>query len=351
MSEPVELVPAPPQAKPAGSRSAQIIAWLVLALVVVVVAVGTSPFWAPTLTAVLPWGQRPAVQADNSAAVSVRSLENRLGAAETALKEQADRIARLEARPVAAPPAPAPAPTPAAPTPSPAPAQQSAASADAIKALQDQLAKLTADQKTREARIDQLESRIAASGEQGRAERAMLLALAGLRVGVEGSGPYTAELAAVQSLAGDRPEVKDTVAKLAEDAKTGLPSTASLTERFDRNVAPAILRARGNTKSGDWWQQIRGRLERLVVIRRIAPGGPAPRDATEAAVARADAALRAGDLTHAVAALDDLSGDAALAAAPWLAQAKRRLDAEAALAKLWRDEIAKTADGKSEGRP
>src|SRR6185312_8872352 len=222
-----------------------IIAWLVLALVVVVVAVGTSPFWAPTLTAVLPWGQRPAVQADNSAAVSVRSLENRLGAAETALKEQADRIARLEARPVAAPPAPAPAPAPtpapAAPTPSPAPAQQSAASADAIKALQDQLAKLTADQKTREARIDQLESRIAASGEQGRAERAMLLALAGLRVGVEGSGPYTAELAAVQSLAGDRPEVKDTVAKLAEDAKTGLPSTASLTERFDRNVAPAIL--------------------------------------------------------------------------------------------------------------
>src|SRR6185437_16752257 len=139
----------------------------------------------------LPWGQRPAVQADNSAAVSVRSLENRLGAAETALKEQADRIARLEARLVAAPPAPAPAPTPA-------PAQQSAASADAIKALQDQLAKLTADQKTREARIDQLESRIAASGEQGRAERAMLLALAGLRVGVEGSGPYTAELAAVQ---------------------------------------------------------------------------------------------------------------------------------------------------------
>ena len=337
--------PAPPATKPAASRATLAIAWLVLALVIVVAVVGTAPYWAPALTPVLPWGQRPVVQHDNSA-IALRSLENRLAADEAALKEQAGRIVKLEARPIVATPAPAPTPAPvaAAPTPPPTPPQQNQESADAIKALQDQLAKLTADQKAREARIDQLEGKIAAAGERGRAERALLLALASLRVGVEGSGSYVAELAAVQSLAGDRQDVKETLAALADDAKTGLPSTAALAERFDRNVAPAILRARGDPKSGDWWQQIRARLERLVVIRRVAPGGPAPRDATEAAVAKADAALRAGDLAHAVAALDDLSGDAALAAAPWVAQAKRRLDAEAALAKLWRDEIAKAGD-------
>ncbi|MGH6979897.1 MAG: COG4223 family protein, partial [Stellaceae bacterium] len=194
-------------------------------------------------------------------------------------------------------------------------------------------------------------SKIAAAGEKGRAERALLLSLAALRVAVEGSGPYDAELAAARTLAGDRQEMKDGLAPLADDAKTGVPSTAALAERFDRSVAPAILRARGEPRSGDWWQQIRARLERLVVIRRVAPGGPAPRDATEAAVSKAAAALRAGDLAHAVAALDDLSGDAALAAAPWLAQARRRLDAEAALAKLWRDAVAKAGDDKSEGKP
>lgn len=345
--EPVELVPAPAAIEPKVSRSAPIIAWLVLALVIVVVAVGTSPFWAPALTPVLPWGQHPETHRDNSAA-TLRSVENRLAADETALKDQAARIAQLEARPVVSPPAlaavPAPTPAPTATATPAAPPQQSEASADAIKALQDRLAKLAADQSASGTRIDQLEGKVAAAGEKGRAEQTFLLALAALRVAVEGSEPYAAELSAVRPLAGDRPETKDTITRLAEDAGTGLPSTAALAERFDRTVAPAILRARGDTRSGDWWQQIRARLERLVVIRRVTPGGPAPRDATEAAVAKADAALRTGDLAHAVTALDDLSGDAALAAAPWVAQAKRRLDAEAALTKLWRDEVARAGD-------
>ena len=84
------------------------------------------------------------------------------------------------------------------------------------------------------------------------------------------------------------------------------------------------------------------------MIRRVAPGGPAPRDATEATVAKADAALRAGDLAAAVAALDGLTGDAAKAAASWLAQAKKRVAAEATLANLWRDELAKSGETKSE---
>jgi hypothetical protein len=51
-------------------------------------------------------------------------------------------------------------------------------------------------------------------------------------------------------------------------------------------------------------------------------------------VARAEAALEQGNLAAAVAELEGLEGAAADAAAPWLAEARARLAAQAALAAL-----------------
>jgi hypothetical protein len=48
-------------------------------------------------------------------------------------------------------------------------------------------------------------------------------------------------------------------------------------------------------------------------------------------VARAEAALDGGDLAGAISELEALDGPAAAAAAPWLAEARPRLAAEAAL--------------------
>ena len=261
-TEPPEESPPPapwqPAAtpKPAAARP-QVIAWLVLALVIVVVVVGTAPFWAPAVVAVLPWSQRqPAAAAPDTGAI--RDLQTRLDADEAAIKDQAARLAALEARPIPQPasvPAPAPAPiaaTPPPPATSAAPAQSpetAPETANAIKALQDQLAKLAAAEAAVGEKLGQLETKVATAGAVGRADSALLTALANLRIAVEGSGPYTAEFAAVQALAGDKADMKNALTALGGDAKAGLPSMAALAERFDRRVAPAILRARGDTKT------------------------------------------------------------------------------------------------------
>jgi hypothetical protein len=356
MPEPKEESPPPSpwqppaSAKAAAVRSRTAIAWLALALAVLIVAVGTAPFWAPDLVPLLPWGQPP--PATDRDADAIRDLTARLDSDEAALKEQATRLSQLktdelalkdqaarlkqlEARPGAPSATQAPAPPP----------MQTQQSAEAVKALQTQLAKLTADQTATDARVGRIETKIAAAGQEGRADRSLLLALANLRVAIEGSGPFAAELEAAQAVAGNRAGVTQPLAALRADAAVGLPSLAAMAEQFDRAVAPAILRARGDIETGDWWQQIRSRLERMVVIRRIGPGGPVSGDATEAAVARADAALTSGDLAGAVAALAALSGPRADAAARWLTQARRRLAAEAAVAKLWQAEAARVAAG------
>jgi hypothetical protein len=355
----------PATGKPAAARSHMLIAWLVLALVVVIVVVGTTPFWAPAMATLLPWGQ--GTPAANGDAAAIRDLQARLDSDEAvlkqqaaqlsrlngdavAIKDQAARLAQLEARP-AAPAEPTPALAPAPAPPVPAPPAQNPDSAAAIKALQDQVAKLTSNTAATDGRLAALAAEIQKAGTGDRADHALLLALANLRVAVEGSAPFTAELAAAQAMAGDNATLKTALAPLADEAKTGLPTTAALAERFDRGVAPAILRARGDTKNADWWQLIRARLENLVIIRRVAPGGPPPRDATEAAVVRAASALKVGDLAAAVTALGNLSGAEAKAAAPWLAQAKERVAAETNLAALWQNEIAKSGETKSEGRP
>jgi hypothetical protein len=271
----------------------------------------------------------------------VSSLKSRLDADEITLKDQATRLRDLEARP---------APTAAVPAPAPAPAGESPESTAAIKALRDQFAKLAAGESATGDRIAKLESKITAAGASGRADRALLLALANLRIATEGAAPFTAELAAAQALASDKTDVKPALTALGDAAKTGLPTLGMLAERFDRRVAPAILRARADTADEDWWQQIKSRLEHLVVIRRIGPGTE-PSDPTEAAVARADAALKAGDLAGAATALDKLTGARAAAAATWLVQAKQRIATEATLAKLWRAESARVAAASHGDKP
>ncbi len=361
--EPDREPPTPTPAAPrAGVRRSQmLIAWLVPALVLVIVVVGTSPFWAPGFAPLLPWGQPRSV--NNTAAmpdisrlqagldaddatlkqqatrmseleIDVAALKqqadkiSQLGDVQATLKDHAARLSQLEARPAAA--------TASATTPA-----QSPETAGAIKALQDQMAKLSAGAEATGGQVAKLQAEIQKAMAANAAHRALLLALADLRVAAEGPAPFSAELAAAKALAGNDAAMKGRLASLEADARTGLPTLAMLAERFDRSVAPAILRAPRGEANGDWWQQIRARLERLVVIRRVGPGGPLPRDPTEAAVTKTSAALGAGDLAAAVTALDDLRGDLAKAAAEWLAQAKRRVAAEATLAQLWQDEVAR----------
>jgi hypothetical protein len=371
-TETAEAPPAP--AKPA--RSTPIVAWLVLLVIVVVVLVGASPFWAPSLGSALPWGRAGA----DSAALG--ALKTRFDAAQGEVKSLSERVTKLEARPIAtlAPPTAVRDPAEIAALReqlATIPAQLDAlkervaklsagtADADALKeqvaklsagtteadALKDQVTKLAAGASDADARIVKLEGEIAKAGERSAAERVLLLALANLRIAVAGSGPYAAEFAAAKALAPDRPELTQALAPLADGADKGIPSQAALAERFDRDTAPAILRAATQTQSDNWLDLIWARLARLVVIRRVGPNGAEPSDPTEAMVAKAANALRADDLAGAIKALEPLSGPAANAAAPWLAAAKERVAAEAALGALWQSESARIAATPAEAKP
>jgi hypothetical protein len=89
------------------------------------------------------------------------------------------------------------------------------------------------------------------------------------------------------------------------------------------------------------------KLSELVSVRPV--GEDVEGDDAAARVARAEAVLAKGDLAGAVAELEGLTGQAAEAAAPWLADARARLDAEAALAALQSIAVARLAPAGSGG--
>jgi hypothetical protein len=347
-----ELPPPSPQTttpKTGTTRPQMLIALLVLAAALIVLAFITSPFWAPDAAQLLPWG-RLSLTAAKAADAAVRELQrrvdddeaelkhhaaqlSRLDEIEAAIKDHETRLSRLETRPIANN-----ASSPAAP----ASPDQRSESAAAIRTLEDEIEKLTANNSATSDRIAKLETNIKTAIASNSAQRARLIALANVRIAAEGAAPFAAELAAAQALAGDDTATRDALASLADSAKAGLPTIAALAERFDRSIAPAILRSPQDANAS-WWQQMRSRIERLVVIRHIGPGGPPPRDPAEVAVTKADAALRVGDLAAAIGALNILPANAAKAAAPWVVLAKQRLKTETTLAMLWRNETARSS--------
>ena len=296
-------------------------AWLVLILVLVVALVGSSPYWAPGLAALLPWGPRNASEAlaqldQGQSEIARRQstidqhlarVEEQLraaGAASSAVKDLDQRVAALEQRPRADDPA-------------------------RLAALQQDVQKLAAAHEETGERVAKIEARRGA-GERG--EEALLLALGQLRGQLQGSQPFAAELGAVEALGRSQPEVHDSLEPLAASAATGIPDLAVLRQRFEREVGPGLMRA---APTGDGWgEQIMGRLRSLVVVRRVGSNAAGADDPVEGGVARAEAALTSGDLAGAVNAVEALPNATAEPARSWLADSRRRLAAEHGLARL-----------------
>jgi hypothetical protein len=331
--KPIELPPideAEAAKRPARERGGST-AWLVLILVLVVALVGSSPYWAPSLAALLPWGPRGGSEAlaqlDQRQGEMARRqgvidqhlarLEEQLRAAgAAAVKDLDQRLAALEQRPHGEDPG-------------------------RLAALQQDLQRLAAAHDETGERVAKIEARRgAAAGERG--DEALLLALGQLRGQLQGSRPFAAELGAVEALGRYRPEMHDTLAPLAAAAATGIPSLAVLTQRFDREVAPGMIRAAAPAGDG-WGEQVIGRLRSLVVVRRVGGSGAGADDPVEAGVARAEAALASGDLAGAVKAVETLPSAGAEPARSWLAEARQRLAAEQSLARLTDDLTARLA--------
>lgn len=383
-----EAEPVPPlaaaAAPPRRSRGAAL--WLLVLLILVVAGVALSPFWAPEIDPLLPWGQKSAVFAEKYSALAARvaaieqrpapppidadaiksaqdRLAHRIDQQETALNA---RVAEIEKRP--APPGidvEAIKSTQSAlasridrletaanrdhrsdadiaevkaglqqmerrlgAIEAQAASRSTGEAADLQQTQQEisRLGKLTADFATR---LTAFEHETQAQGSAERTDATLALLLAQMREAVEQARPFPAEYNAFVSLGHD-PALAAAAKPLAEAARNGVASRAVLIKRL-AELAGRVATAAEPAAEADWGAQALARLRGLVTIRRIDGG---PQTGPEAAVSAAQAALARGDLAGAVTALDALPGANAEAARPWLAMAHDRLAVEAAFDRL-----------------
>jgi hypothetical protein len=339
---------SPPEAlRPVPSaRAARSAAPLSLAalLLLVIGGVALSPFWAPAMAPLLPWGPRPATEDYDALAARLRALEQRpapqvidVDAVKSAQAALAQRAAALEA-----------AVTTLRQNQEESSATkaslaqltqrldkieaQSASSAVAqtaeIEKFRQDLAQRGAAANSLAERLTALEHQVQTQGSADRTGSVLLLSLLQMREAVEEPRPFPAEYAAFKALSARDPDLTKAAEPLADAARDGVASRTVLRQRL-ADLAGEIATAKTPATKPKWWEQALGRLRGLVTIRHI----DAVKTGPEALVDAAQADLARGDLGGAVAAIERLGG-ATEAAQPWLRMARQRLAAETALAHL-----------------
>ncbi|MBP2301720.1 mitofilin family membrane protein [Azospirillum picis] len=163
------------------------------------------------------------------------------------------------------------------------------------------------------------------------AAQALVLAAGQLRASLAGGQPFQQDLQAVRSLNIADAGVTQPLDAVAPYASKGVPTRAQLNDRFEP-LAGEIVRAEARGDGSGWLDKVTGKLSTLVTVRR--EGGGVVGTGADAVVARAEAALKEGNLAKAVDELGTLQGPAAQTAAPWLADAKARLAADQAARQL-----------------
>ena len=252
---------------------------------------------------------------------------------------------------------------PEAATPATPPTPDLSPEIDALKSenqgLRDQLSALTsrfdALGKVDE-RVASLESQVASAPAPVTARQqlgtAVVLSASQLRSAMAGSQPFNAELAALKQLtAGDSQlsaDVTPIATKLEPVAASGAPTLSQLQASLPSTEIARAAEAEMAADAGgneSWWRRMTHRLSEIVTVRPVgedvAGDGPLER------LARAEAALSAGNLAKTVDELSGLQGEAAKRAAGWLAGARARLDLDWAgtrLSELASKELAPAQD-------
>jgi hypothetical protein len=364
-----------PAVEPAGPtrRSARGFAraplWLAGLLILILAGVASSPFWAPQIEPLLPWGENRddyAALAARVAAIETRPVAPSPGidAVQSAMSQLARRVDQLDSRlaVVEKRPAPPSVDTDAinsalgalgrrvdqlesAAKPDLGPiragiqqveqrlaaietqsASRIASETAASKDMQQELSRLGKVEGDLADRVAALE-REAQSQEKPelRADGMMALLLGQMREAIEQARPFPAEFGAFIKLARGS-DLAAGAQPLAEPARNGVASRAVLVKGL-AELAGRMAASDPAVKS-DWREQTLARLRGLVTIRRI---DDSSHTGSNGAVGAAQAALARGDLAGAVAALEPLTGADAEAARPWLLMARERLAAETAL--------------------
>jgi|GEM_PF-685999 cytoskeletal protein RodZ len=218
---------------------------------------------------------------------------------------------------------------------------------DEVASLQQRLDRLEAGVQPiapLETRLSALEVAERQTHPQVGRETALVLAVGQVRQALSSSGAYGDQLDALRTVVADDAELEALVESLQQHANDGVPTEDALRTRFPA-MARDVIRAEQGISGDGWVARMTNRLTSLVTVRRtgeaaVAAGG------SDAVLAEAQAALDAGDLGGAVAAVGHLQGPAAAAARPWLDDATARLDVEAALASLQSTALARLATAR-----
>jgi hypothetical protein len=209
--------------------------------------------------------------------------------------------------------------------------EQTAGLNDKVAALGGEVGALTTRVDSLSGTVDRLEQQV--TGQRDRRTRAATLALTVAQLGaaLDAGEPVEPALDGLRALGADDPAVIKAVETLQAAAAANAPSLPALRDSFER-IANEVVHAEQAPDGNSLLDQAAGNLMRLVTVRPI--GADVEGDSAAARVARAEAALVAGDLAAAVIEVEALEGAAAQAAAPWLAAARARLAVQAAQAAL-----------------
>lgn len=328
---------------------------LVAAVIVLAAAVLSLPYWpqeARTLwrgpaVAPPPSASPPAPVMDTAALdAAKRELGSRLDDLDKRVRAAA--AAAAQAGQTGAQPAPTPAPTPAAPDPAiaelrrklealenkPVPEADTSALKSEIVALRAALQALDQAIAGQKASVDKAAeaAQASVSGEKKAVDAARGSAEMGVAARISAAiyagQPFTGDLALLQPLIQGDAKLTELVAALQPYAK-GVASRASLTQSFPAMAKAALA---DDLADDSFWQRLLGKLKSVVSLRRV--GADVPGDSVEARLARAEAAVGAGDLGKAVELVKSLPSPTARATADWLARAEAHLAAQRAVDQL-----------------
>ena len=288
--------------------------------------------------------EKPAATSDPA----VAALRSRLDALEKSVAASAEQAAAPAANPApTSPPAPAAESAPAA---APAESDKELAAVrleiatlraalqtldQSVGAQKEETARQRERAQTLAAAVDKA---VAASGERGAADqKAMAAARASAVIGIAArlssafdSGlPFAADLVLLAPLARDDGKLSALSAALQPFAQTGVASRAALTAEFPAMAKAALADDRADDSFGE---RLLGKVRGVVSLRRV--GADVEGETTEAKLARAEAALNAGDIAKAVELVKSLPPETEKARATWLAHAEAHLAARRSVDQL-----------------
>ncbi len=264
-----------------------------------------------------------------------------------AIAELRRKVEALESRPVSAPADPAPpAPSVAAPNPDQereisslrldiATLRNALQSLDQAVSGQRDQAKALADA------VDKARSEASArgAGEQKALAAANASAVIGiaarLNAALDSDLPFAADLKLLAPLAQNDAKLGEIVMALQPYAQSGVSSRTTLTATFPAMAKAALA---DDIADDSFGERLMGKIRNLVSLRRV--GADVQGDSAEAKLARAEAAVEAGDLGKAVELVKSMPPQTARATAGWLSRAEDYLAAKRAIDQLAAQAVA-----------